>query len=166
MILSIELLMKFDIIELVTGCQTCSTWNYQYYHYSRSEVNKMGNKELIDYEHIKNRAFMQKLYRSSSVNTGEPAYYCFPMDLAVQIFGDEAKEFLYEVSQGLFTTYSIWFNGANYVTASGFDIMKYYRASVIYKEKHEQWVKEVTNNDTGGRKQNQSKRVSRKRKEV
>ena len=126
----------------------------------------MGNKELIDYEHIKNRAFMQKLYRSSSVNTGEPAYYCFPMDLAVQIFGDEAEEFLYEVSQGLSTTYRVRFDGVNYVTASGFDIMKYYRASVVYKKKHEQWVKEVTKNDTGGRKQNKSKRVSRKRKEV
>lgn len=126
----------------------------------------MGNKELIDYEHIKNRAFMQKLYRSSSVNTGKPAYYCFPMDLAVQIFGDEAKEFLYEVSQGLSTTYRVRFDGVNYVTASGFDIMKYYRASVVYKKKHEQWVKEVTKNDTGGRKQNKSKRVSRKRKEV
>lgn len=126
----------------------------------------MGNKELIDYEHIKNRAFMQKLYRSSSVNTGEPAYYCFPMDLAVQIFGDEAKEFLYEVSQGLSTTYRVRFDGINYVTASGFDIMKYYRACVVYKKKHEQWVKEVTKNDTGGRKQNKSKRVSRKRKEV
>lgn len=42
MMITIELLMKFDIIELVTGCQTCSTWNYQHYHYSRSEVNKMG----------------------------------------------------------------------------------------------------------------------------
>ena len=126
----------------------------------------MGNKELIDYEHIKNRAFMQKLYRSSSVNTGEPAHYCFPMDLAVQIFGDEAEEFLYEVSQGLSTTYRVRFDGVNYVTASGFDIMKYYRASVVYKKKHEQWVKEVTKNDTGGRKQNKSKRVSRKRKEV
>lgn len=46
MIVSIELLMKFDIIELVTGCQTCSTWNYQH-DYSRSEVNKWENNLLI-----------------------------------------------------------------------------------------------------------------------
>ncbi len=57
MILPIELLMKFDIIELVTGCQTCSTWNYQH-DYSRSEVNKMG-KQLINYERISNHAFYE-----------------------------------------------------------------------------------------------------------
>lgn len=126
----------------------------------------MGKKKLIDYEHISNRAFMDVMYRKISVNTGKPCYYCVPMELAVDLFGEEASDFLYEVSQGSCVNYTTFFNGVKYVTASGFDIMKYYRASVIYKEKHEQWVKEVTNNDTGGRKQNQSKRVSRKRKEV
>lgn len=164
MIVSIELLMKFDIIELVTGCQTCSTWNYQH-DYSRSEVNKMG-KQLINYERISNRAFMTAFYRSHSVDVGEPYRYSFPMELAVEMFGTDAENFLYEVSQGLNICYTTWFNGKRYVSTTGFYIMHYYRASEIYKEKHEQWVNEVTKNDTGGRKQNQSKRVSRKRKEV
>lgn len=164
MIVSIELLMKFDIIELVTGCQTCSTWNYQH-DYSRSEVNKMG-KQLINYERISNRAFMTAFYRSNSVDVGETYRYSFPMELAVEMFGTDAENFLHEVSQGLNICYTTWFNGKRYVSTTGFNIMQYYRASEIYKEKHEQWVNEVTKNDTGGRKQNQSKRVSRKRKEV
>lgn len=128
----------------------------------------MGKKKLIDYEHISNRAFMDVMYRKNSVNTGEPCYYCVPMELAVDLFGEEASDFLYEVSQGLCVSYTTFLNGVKYVTATGFSIMKYYRAMCIYKEKNEMWLQEneVAKNDTGGRKQNQSKRVSRKRKEV
>ena len=109
---------------------------------------------------------MSAFYRSHSVDVGEPYRYSFPMELAVEMFGGDAENFLYEVSQGLQIGYTTWFNGKKYVDVTGFHIMQYYRASAIYKEKHEQLVNEVTKNDTGGCKQNQSKRVSRKRKEV
>lgn len=119
-------------------------------------------KQLINYERISNHAF----YRSHSVDVGEPYRYSFPMELAVEMFGTDAENFLYEVSQGLNIAYTTWFNDKKYVNVTGFHIMQYYRASEIHKEKHEQLVNEVRKNDTGGRKQNQSKRVSRKRKEV
>lgn len=125
-------------------------------------------KKLIDYEHISNHAFMSAFYRAHSVDVGEPYRYSFPMELAVEMFGKDAENFLYEVSQGLNIDYTTWFKDKKYVNVTGFYIMQYYRASVIYKRKHDKWLQEneVTKNDTGRCKQDKPKRVSRKGKEV
>lgn len=54
--------------------------------------------KLIKKADIVNRKFMHKLYTDNSVNTGEPFHYAFPYDLAVELFGVEASDFMYEVS--------------------------------------------------------------------
>lgn len=61
--------------------------------------------KLIKKADIVNRKFMHKLYTDNSVNTGEPFHYAFPYDLAVELFGVEASDFMYEVSQGLCCSY-------------------------------------------------------------
>lgn len=125
----------------------------------------MGNV-IIDSKHITNRKFMSALYRSYSVDIGEPFRYCVPMSMCEMVFGLDAKNFLYEVGQGLNTNYTKFYNGELYVCVSGFEIMKSYRGAEIYRELHEQWLKEVKQNDSNERKPDKSKHISRKGKEV
>lgn len=124
--------------------------------------------KLIKKADIVNRKFMHKLYTDNSVNTGEPFHYAFPYDLAVELFGVEASDFMYEVSQGLCCSYITDFNGVRYVGFSGFELMRAYRGMVLYREMHKKWIdeNEVLKHDTSTGKKHGKQCVSNKAKQV
>lgn len=103
----------------------------------------MGNLKLLDKQSIINRKYIDKIYREYSVDTGEPYRYAFPLNLAIQLFGEGAEQFLYEVGQGLCTSYRTNFNGIDYVGVTGFHLMKAYRGVMLYREMVEKWHREM-----------------------
>lgn len=129
----------------------------------------MGKElELINKVNIINSKHVRQIYHKYSVNTGKPYYNCFPMELAVELFGKDAKEFLYQVSQGLCTSYQTDYEGVRYVDIVGFNLMKSYRATEIYREMAAKWKmeNEVSNNDSDAGRKRTTKRFSGKRAKV
>lgn len=117
------------------------------------------NLKLLDKQGIQNGTYLHVLYRSHSVNTGEPHYYCVPLALAETLFGKKAKYHMMEVSQVLNQPMGCEFNGKDYVSVTGWYVMMYYRASEIFSE-------EVKKDDTGECTEHQSNSVSNKKKKV
>ena len=117
------------------------------------------NFKLLDMQGIRNGALLHAIYRGHSVNTGEPHNYCVPLELAETLFGKNAKYHMMEVSQVLNQPMGCEFKGKDYVSVTGWNIMKYYRASEIFRS-------EVEEHDTGECTEHQSNSVSNKKKKV
>lgn len=132
----------------------------------RSEVIRNG-KTYQESRHCKQEIHAQ-IVVYNSVNTGEPFHYAFPYDLAVELFGVEASDFMYEVSQGLCCSYITDFNGVRYVGVSGFELMRAYRGMVLYREMRKKWIdeNEVLKHDTSTGKKHGKQCVSNKAKQV
>ena len=146
MVLSIELLMKFDIIELVTGCQTCSTWNYQH-DYSRSEVNKMG--KIIEMQGTALQLSKEQataIFMKECILIGK--YDGITSSKVKRLLGDEACEYAFNCRKGgeWWNVFGLSENGKplRYLTFQGF------MQAVSY---HNVWLElRGEQNDTGGRK--------------
>lgn len=111
------------------------------------------NLKLLDKESITNRKYINALYNKYSVDIGKPFHYAFPLDLAIQLFGEGAEQFLYEVGQGLCVCYGKTFEGKYYVDVTGFHLMKAYRGVMLYREMVAKWYNqnEVLENDSNGK---------------
>lgn len=128
----------------------------------------MVETNLLTKANICNRKFMHELYMKYAVNTGEPFYNAFPVDLAIQLFGNDAYDWLYEVGHGLCTCYQTDYKGKRYLDVSGFNVMRDFRAVMCYREMVAKWHKEneVLKHDTSTGKQHRKQCVSNKAKQV
>lgn len=128
----------------------------------------MVKMELLTKANICNRKFMHELYMKYAVDTGEPYHNAFPVDLAIQLFGNDAYDWLYELSQGLCTSYQTVFNDVRYLDVSGFYAMRDFRAVMCYREMIAKWHEEneVLKHDTSTGKKHGKQCVSDKAKQV